>query len=236
MFTSPRVRIIQVRKNGNRCHYPSVFSWNHRQSRIEAVFKSLVVEWVGWVSQVKDDGRVRSTSSTVGEWSGEVNGPVEVKGSIRVDVNVLDLVVRGSVDQTNLLLLKEVISDDNVLLIRSNLDVMRADDWLLGVRVIKALRGAQVRDVESEHVVVSGKSTIDELAILSKISVDGNNILSVWSKIVQNFSDTLVAVGVFPEWVNDPKLTESDSASNGSRVWVTWDELDILDTLACGIY
>lgn len=73
----------------------------HRDATLS--FESLVVYGVLRISQVKDDGTVRSGTTTVaGEDVIEVNGAVEAQGTIVVDVNPVTLVVSGSIEDGNL--------------------------------------------------------------------------------------------------------------------------------------
>ena len=62
---------------------------------------TLVVIRVVWISQIKDNGGVRSTSTTVRIWCSEVDASVEVQRSIGIDVNIQRLVIRWCVDQAD---------------------------------------------------------------------------------------------------------------------------------------
>lgn len=76
-----------------------------------------------------------------------------MQGTVRVDVDVKPLEVCRGIDQANLPRLYKVVGDDNVLLVRCDFDVMRANGRLNLVRVIEALGVIQVRDVERGDVV-----------------------------------------------------------------------------------
>lgn len=76
-----------------------------------------------------------------------------MQGTVLVDVDVKPLVVCRGIDQANLPRLYKVVGDDNVLLVRCDFDVMRANGRLNLVRVIEALGVIQVRDVERGDVV-----------------------------------------------------------------------------------
>lgn len=105
------------------------------------------------VGQIEHDGRMRFCSSAIGVRPGEIDRAVEVQGTVRVDVDVQRLEVGRGVDQANIAGLHKVVGDDDVLLVRSDFDVMRANGRLSLVRVVEALRVAQVRDVECGDVV-----------------------------------------------------------------------------------
>lgn len=105
------------------------------------------------VGQIEYDGRMRSSSSAIGVRPGEIDRAVEVQGTVRVDVDVQRLVVGRGVDQANVAGLQKVVGNEEVLLVRSDFDVMRANGRLILVRVVEALGAIQVRDVECGDVV-----------------------------------------------------------------------------------
>ncbi len=81
-------------------------------------------------------------------------------------------------------------------------------------------------------MVANGKRKIGELAIVGDIRIDGKVLTRARAKVIQKFCDTLVAIGVFAERVDDPDLTRTNSCGKCSRLGVSRDELDILDALA----
>ena len=82
---------------------------------------------------------MRLSPAAVGVRGGEVDGTVEMQGAVGVDIDVLGLEVGGGLDKADLARLHEVVGDDDVLLVRRDLDVMRPDDGLLHVGVVEAL-------------------------------------------------------------------------------------------------
>ena len=118
----------------------------------------LVVNRLLRISEVEDDSGVRLRATAVGELLGEVDGTVEAERAVVVDVDVQRLEVGGSVDDANIAGLHEIIGDDDVLLVRSNLDVVRANGGLVFIGVVKALDVVQVRNVEGSNVVGGGES------------------------------------------------------------------------------
>jgi hypothetical protein len=79
---------------------------------------------------------VRLTAATVRKFLAKIDGAVEVETAIIVDVDVLRMEIGRGVDNTDLTGLYEVIGDSDVLLIRSDLDVVRANKRLDLIRVI----------------------------------------------------------------------------------------------------
>lgn len=77
----------------------------------------------------------------------EVNRPVEAQATIIIQVDVQCLEISWSVDQSDLAGLHEVIRDDDMLLVRCHLDIVRADSGLILVRVIETLDVVEVADV-----------------------------------------------------------------------------------------
>ena len=108
---------------------------------------------------------MRLRATTVGEFPSEVDGTVEAERAIVVDVNVQRLEVCGSVDDTDVAGLHEVIGDDDVLLVGSDLDVVGSDGGLILIGVIEALDVVQVGDVEGSDVVGGGEGDCDCLSV-----------------------------------------------------------------------
>ena len=123
----------------------------------------LVVDRLLRISEVKDDSGVRFRATTVGELLGEVDGAVEAERAVVVNVNVQCLEVCRSVDYTDVASLHEVVGDNDVLLVGSDLDVVRTNGRLIFIRVVKALDIVQVGDVEGSDVIGSSKSNCDYL-------------------------------------------------------------------------
>jgi hypothetical protein len=126
---------------------------------------SLVVDRVLRISEVEDDRRVRLRATTVGELPSKIDGAVEPERAIIVDVNVQRLEVGGSVDDTDVTGLHEVIGDDDVLLVGSDLDVVGSDGGLILIGVVETLGVVQVGDIEGGNVVGGGESDCNELLV-----------------------------------------------------------------------
>ena len=60
--------------------------------------------------------------------------------------------------------------------------------------------------------------------------LDGDSVAGLGAKIVELLDDTLLAIGIFAEGVDDPDLTEMDGSSESGSFWVIGNELDVLDT------
>lgn len=118
----------------------------------------LVVLRVLRVGKIKYHRRVRLSPTTISELTLEVDGAVEAERAIRVNIDVEGLEVGWSIDDTNIAGLDEVVGDDEVLLVRSYLDVVRANGRLVLVGVIKTLDVVQVRDIKGSNVVGGGQS------------------------------------------------------------------------------
>ena len=125
----------------------------------------LVVDRLLRISKVEDDSGVRLRATAVGKLLGEVDGAVEAERAVIVNVNVQRLEVGGSVDDTDVASLHEVIGDDDVLLVGSDLDVVRTNGGLVLVRVVEALHVVQVGDIEGGNVVGGGESDCNELLV-----------------------------------------------------------------------
>lgn len=107
--------------------------------------------------------------------------------------------------------LHKVAADEEVLLVRRNLDVVGTDDGLGLVGVVKALDVAEVGDVEGGDVVAEGQGEVGKLAVVGNVRVDGDRLLGLGAEVVEELGDTLLAVGVLAEGVDDPDLAVLDS-------------------------
>lgn len=112
---------------------------------------------MGGVGQIEHDSRMRLSSSAIGIRPGEIDRAAEVQGTVRVDVDIKSLEVGRGVDQANIARLHKVVGNDNVLLVRSNFNIMRANGRLILIRVVEALGVFQVRDIECGNVVGRGE-------------------------------------------------------------------------------
>jgi len=126
----------------------------------------LVVDRLLRISKVEDDSGVRLRATAVGKLLGEVDGAVEAERAIIVNVNVQRLEVSRSVDDANVAGLHEVIGDHYVLLVRSDLDVVRTNGRLVLIGVVKTFDVVQVGDIEGSDVVGGGESDYNVLLVL----------------------------------------------------------------------
>lgn len=177
---------------------------------------------------------MRLGTTTVGKVDWQVDGAVEVEGAVFVDVDVQSLEIGGRVNDADVTGLDEVIGDDDVLLIGSDLDVMGADGGLDSVGVVETLDVVQIGDVERSDVVGGRQGEVGEAAVLCDVRVDGDGVAGFLAEIVEELGDTLRAVGVEAERIDDPDLSEVNSGGDGSSLLVSRDELDVLDTATVG--
>jgi hypothetical protein len=108
--------------------------------------------------------------------------------------------------------LDEVASNEKILLIRGELDVVGSDDGLSLIGVVEALGVAEVGDVEGGDVVSNGDGEVGELPVVGDFGVNGGGGLGLGAEIVEEFGNALLAIGVFAEGVDDPDLTGANSA------------------------
>ena len=78
---------------------------------------------------------------------------IKLEPAVGQDVDPLALEVGGGVDDADVAALDEVVGHEQVLAVRADLDVVRADDALVRVRVVQALDVVEVGDVERGDVV-----------------------------------------------------------------------------------
>lgn len=90
---------------------------------------------------------MRLSTTTIGELLGEVNRAVEGKAAVLLEVDVERLEVSRGVDDTDVASLDEVVGDDQVLLVGSDLQIVRSDSRLVLIGVIQTLDVVEVADV-----------------------------------------------------------------------------------------
>jgi hypothetical protein len=69
--------------------------------------------------------------------------------------------------------LHEVSGHEQVLLVRADLDIVRPNNWLVLIRVIKADWVVQVADINGGDVVAKGERKVSELTVIGDVGVDG---------------------------------------------------------------
>lgn len=155
-------------------------------------------------------------ASSVRKLRREVNAAVEAQAAIRKNVNPLSFEIGRGIDDTNLARLDKVVSDQQVLLVGANLDIVGSDDALVFIRVIETLNIIEVRNIKRSNMVADCKRKVGELAVIGYVRVDGKVFASTRAKVVKQLCDSLVAVGVFAEGVDDPDLTRANGGGESS--------------------
>lgn len=116
---------------------------------------------------------MRLSASAIGELLAEIDSSVERQATVLVEIDVQGLEVSWSVDDTNFSSLHEIVGNNHMLLVGSNLDIVRADSGLILIRVIKTLDIVQITNIQSSDVVGSGQSKVDEAAVLGDVGAVG---------------------------------------------------------------
>lgn len=93
---------------------------------------------------------------------------------------------------------------------------MGSDNGLVLIRVVEAARVREIGDVEGRDVVAFGDGEVGELAVVGDVRVDGDVALGLFAQVEEELGDTLVAIGVLAEGVDDPDLAEADGATESS--------------------
>jgi hypothetical protein len=147
-----------------------------------------------WVGKIKDDTRMRpGTTTTTSKDILKVNSTVEAQATIGKNINPMTLVVTRCVEDRDLLnrisfargggtgqgktyitSLDKVPSNEQVLLVRGDLDIMRSDDWLLLIWIVEANWVVKVRNINGGHVITEGQGEVGEFAIICNVTVDSN--------------------------------------------------------------
>ena len=74
--------------------------------------------------------------------------------------------------------MQEVVSDDDVFLVRSDFDVMRSDCWLDGAWVIESLNVVEVRDIEGSNVVICCEGEVCIFSVLGDVGAGGVRLVT----------------------------------------------------------
>ena len=106
---------------------------------------------------------------TFGELLRETYGASKLKASIWIDVCVVNLIIGWRIDDADLACLQEVIDDDDMLLVGSNLNEVRSNCWVHRGRIIETLRVVDVRNVELGDMVAGGSGKVGEFAVFGDI-------------------------------------------------------------------
>lgn len=107
----------------------------------------------------------------------EINSPIKVQASIRIDINIQSLEISRGVDQPNIPSLDEVISDNDVFLIWCYFDIVRSDGWLNGIGVVESFDVVEIGDVERGDVVCGCEGEVGEFSVLGEVGAVG---MLVW--------------------------------------------------------
>lgn len=62
-------------------------------------------------------------------------------------------------------------------------------------------------------------------------SLDSYDIASLLAQIIKQLGCPLLPARVLAVRVDDPDLSEADSCRQSSSLWISWNELDVLDSL-----
>lgn len=124
---------------------------NHTNA--SARISSLVVLGILGIGKVKDDGRVRLSSSPVAVLLIEVDGAVEVERAVLLNIDPLRLEVGGRIDDGDGTRLQEIVGDQEMLLIWSDLDVVWSDNALALVGVVETFDVVEVGDIQGRNVI-----------------------------------------------------------------------------------
>lgn len=111
---------------------------------------------------------------------------------------------------------------------------MRSDNALVEVRIVEALDVVQVANVERCDVVAECKREVCEFPVVGDVGVNGEVVARLGAEVEKKLCNTLLALGVLAERVDDPDLTRSDGGGEGCGLFVSRDELDVLDAGAVG--
>lgn len=177
---------------------------------------------------------MRPATATLRELLQEINTAIEAQAAIVEDINPLRLEVGGRVNNADIARLDKIIRNEQVLLIRADLDIMRSDNALVCLRVVQPLDMVQVADVERRDVVAEREREVGEFPVGRDVRVDSEVLARAGAEIEEQFGDALLAVCVLAERVDDPDLPGADGGGERGGFGVTGDELDVLDALAVG--
>ena len=85
----------------------------------------------------------------------EIDATIEVQAAVRIDINVKSPVVSRSIDKADVSCLKEVVCDNEMLLIRGDFEKVGPNTILNFIGIIEALRVVDVGNIKRRDVVPS---------------------------------------------------------------------------------
>ena len=77
------------------------------------------------------------STTTVRIRSREIDASIEIQTPIIVNIDIQRLEIRWGIDKAALAGLDEVVGHNNVFLVRSDFDVVRANGWLVFVWIVQ---------------------------------------------------------------------------------------------------
>jgi hypothetical protein len=126
--------------------------------------------------------------------------------------------------------LYEISRYEQVLLVGRELDIVGSNDGLFLLGIIKTDRVCEVRNIKSSDMVAQSNREVCPLAIIRDLRVDSGGLFGVLAQKGEKFGGTLTAVLVLAKGIDDPNLARANSGGKGSRLGMSRDELDVLDT------
>jgi len=140
--------------------------------------RSLIIDRMRRIRQIKHNTRVRLSSPPIinppsRKLLFEINTAIEMQAPIRIDIDIQGAEIRRGVDEPDVAGLHEVIGDDDVFLVRRDLDVVRADGGLRHGRIVETLDGGEIADVEGGDVVGGREGEVCEGTVLGDVGTGG---------------------------------------------------------------
>jgi hypothetical protein len=103
----------------------------------------------------------------------KINRAIEMQTSIRVDINIQRAIISWCVDESDVTGLHKVIGDNDVFLIRDDLDVVWSNGWLCDGGVVETLDVGEVADIKGGDVIVCCEGEVCEFSVLGDVGAGG---------------------------------------------------------------
>jgi hypothetical protein len=126
------------------------------------------------IRQIKHNTGVRLGSPTIinptsGKLLFKINTAIEMQATIRIDIDIQRAEISRGVDEPDIAGLHKVIGNNDVFLVRRDLNVVRADCGLGHRRVIETPDVVEIMDVEGGDVVGGRECEVCEFPVLGDV-------------------------------------------------------------------
>ena len=132
-------------------------------------------------------------SHTFRELLSKADGAAKLQTSVWLDVGIVNLEISWSIHDTDVTSLQEVVDNDDMLLVWTNFDKVRANSWVNLIGVVETLWVLEIRDIELADMVSSGRCEVSVFSVFGNVGKDGHFLLKVGAEAEESLNCSLLA-------------------------------------------